>query len=136
MILSEEKVSKGHASDEPKAGVFAFIMKNSKNETLSVLQAYTAWSEVYIDDLWVDPKYRKQGLGKKLINKLENHFIGKGYNNINLVTSEFSDAVEFYKKCGFQVEFVRINEFNPKLTKTFFIKFFEDKLQNKGILKS
>ena len=42
-------------------------------------------------------------------------------DNINLETNAFQ-AVGFYKKCGFEVEFVRHNKTNPKLTKTFFIK--------------
>ena len=43
---------------------------------------------------------------------------------------------EFYKKCGFIVEFVRENKFNSKLTKTFFVKYFENKIQKQGILKN
>lgn len=29
-----------------------------------------------------------------------------------------------YEKCGFELEFVRKNKSNPKLTKYFFIKYF------------
>jgi len=65
---------------------------------------------------------------------LEDHFKGQGFNNINLVTNQFN-APEFYKKCGFQAEFTRQNLKNPQLTKTFFIKFFEDEVQNQGILQ-
>ncbi len=52
-----------------------------------------------------------------------------------MVTSAFQ-APGFYEKCGFQAEFVRINKKNPKLTKTFFVKFFSDEIQTQGILKS
>ena len=31
---------------------------------------------------------------------------------------------EFYKKCGFDVEFIRENNDNPKLNKYFFVKYF------------
>jgi ribosomal protein S18 acetylase RimI-like enzyme len=97
------------------------------------LSAYTAFSEIYIDDLWVDSAHRKKGYGKMLLEKLEQEFEGKGFNNINLVTSAFQ-APEFYKKCGYQVEFVRKNIHNPKLTKTGFIKYFKNEVQTQGIL--
>lgn len=133
----EEEVSKGHAAYEAEHGVvcdyktFSIIIKNESNNVLGVLSAYTAFSEIYIDDIWVAPNHRRSGVGRKLLGLLEECFKGKGYNNINLVTSQFQ-APEFYKKCGFEIEFIRINKFNPKLTKTFFIKYFHEKIQDKG----
>ncbi|WP_259331287.1 GNAT family N-acetyltransferase [Legionella bozemanae] len=76
--------------------------------------------------------YRKHKIGSTLLETLENQFKGKGYNNINLVTNAFQ-APEFYKKCGYQVEFVRENKHNS-LTKTFFIKYIEDDFQHQGII--
>jgi len=76
---------------------------------------------------------RGKGLERKLLNELEDRFQGRGYNNINLVTSEFQ-APEFYKKCGFKQEFVRVNKHNRKLTKIFFIKYFNDEAQTQRIL--
>ena len=73
--------------------------------------------------MWVDPNYRMTGLGRTLLEALEARYKEQGYNNINLVTHQFQ-AVAFYLKCGFEVEFVRINKNQPKLTKTFFVKFF------------
>ncbi|OGT30246.1 MAG: hypothetical protein A3E87_00730 [Gammaproteobacteria bacterium RIFCSPHIGHO2_12_FULL_35_23] len=110
------------------------ILRNEAKQVLGVLEAYTAFAEVYIDDIWVDHAYRGKGYGKKLFQFLEKHFQGKGFNNINLVTSAFQ-APEFYKKCGFQVEFVRSNIKNPQFTKTFFIKYFTDEKQAQGLLK-
>lgn len=114
---------------------FALLAKNKMGNLVGVLNAYTAFSEIHIDDLWVDSKYRNQGYGMKLIKALEERFKGKGFNNINLVTSAFQ-APEFYKKCGFEVEFIRTNKYNPKLTKTFFIKYFDENDQTQGILKT
>ena len=114
---------------------FSFVLKNEFQEVIGVLTAYTAFSEIYIDDIWVDGAHRGKGYGKQLICALENKFKGKGFNNINLVTSAFQ-APEFYKKCGFTVEFVRENKINPQLTKTFFIKYFKNECQTQGILKS
>ncbi len=88
----------------------------------------TAYAEVYIDDLWVDTSWRGKGYGRKLLQALENRFKNKGFNNINLVTSAFQ-APGFYRKCGYVEEFIRENNHNPRLSKSFFVKFFEDSVQ-------
>lgn len=113
---------------------FSIILKDAVGHTIGAINAYTAFAEIYVDDIWVDKPFRNRGYGKKLLQELENHFKGQGFNNINLVTSAFQ-APEFYKKCGFTVEFVRKNIKNPKLTKTFFVKYFEDEIQTQGINK-
>lgn len=136
----DEKMQKDLVKYESSHGIdvnykkFSIVAKDKDRALIGVLSAYTAFAEVYIDDIWVDTSVRRQGYGRKLLQKLENHFKGKGFNNINLVTSAFQ-APEFYKKCGFSVEFVRINKKNPKLTKTFFVKYFEDEIQTQGIFK-
>ena len=136
----EEKMRKGFIDYENSHGIdvnfkrFALILYDNNEEVIGVLNAFTAFSEVYIDDLWVDESHRGQGHGRTLLKALEDHFRGQGFNNINLVTSQFQ-APAFYKKCGFDVEFVRQNFKNPQLTKTFLIKYFEDEVQNQGILK-
>ncbi len=92
----------GHVQDEAKSGIicdykkFALVVENNEGVIVGALQAYTAFSEVYVDDIWIFPGARKNGLGRKLLQDLENHFKGKGYNNINLVTSHFQ-APDFYR---------------------------------------
>lgn len=129
--LSQEatdKMNSGHEKYEREHGVeinykrFAFVLADEVGEVFGALHAYTAYAEIYIEDLWVDEAVRRMGYGKKLVQALENHFQGSGYNNINLVTNAFQ-APDFYKKCGYEVEFVRVNQANHKLTKTFFIKY-------------
>lgn len=135
-----EKIHHGHIIDEASHGIacnykrFSLLLKNNDGTAIGALSAYTAFSEIYVDDIWVDPNYRKLGLGRNLLKELEEHFYDKGYNNINLVTSQFQ-APDFYKKCGFEIEFVRENKYNPELTKIFFIKYFNNPNQHQGILK-
>lgn len=112
---------------------FSLVLTDDNNEIIGVLNAYTAYSEIYIDGMWVNSTHRGKGYGRKLIEALENHFKNKGFNNINLVTSQFQ-APEFYKKCGFELEFIRKNSRNPKLTKFFFVKYFADEVQTQGII--
>lgn len=104
---------------------FALEIFNEKNETIGVLEAFSSYSSIYINELWVDKAYRGQGYGTKLIAELERLYKNKGFNNINTVSCAFQ-APDFYKKCGFTAEFVRENIQNPKLSLTFFVKFFQD----------
>lgn len=125
-----QTIEKSHIQDEAECGIccnhtpFALIAKNEKEEAIGVLQAYTAYAEIYIDDLWVAPYERQKGLGSALLHALEARFKNQGYNNINLVTNNFQ-APDFYKKCGFTKEFTRINKKTPSLSKIFFIKYFD-----------
>jgi ribosomal protein S18 acetylase RimI-like enzyme len=88
---------------------------------IGAITGYTCWTEVYIDDLGIDKKYRGKGYGKKLVEKVEEHFKNTKYKNIALSTNEFQ-APEFYKKCGYKLEFVRKKK-NPKFNKYFFNKW-------------
>lgn len=136
----ENKMRKDLVAYESSHGIdvnykrFSVVLKDKEGNAIGAINAFTAFSEIYIDDIWVDKSFRGQGYGRKLLQALEDHFRGKGFNNINLVTSAFQ-APEFYQKCGYTVEFVRKNTKNPKLTKTFLVKFFEDEIQTQGILK-
>lgn len=137
----EDLLNQGHAEDEKATLVaynykkFSLVFKNENTEVVGILQAYTVFSEIYVDDIWVKKEFRGHGCGRKLLQDLENRFKGKGYNNINLVTSHFQ-APGFYEKCGFEKEFVRINKNNPKLSKTFFVKYFKEGKETQGILQN
>ena len=111
----------------------SFVISNEDNESCGVLIATTVFAEIYVENLWVDSAHRGQGYGRKLLQSLENRFKGQGFNNINLFTSAFQ-APEFYIKCGYTAEFTRVNHNNPRLTKTFFVKYFDEEHQTQGLL--
>lgn len=112
---------------------FSLIVYGDNNSPIAVLEAYTAFAEIYIDDIWVDTQHRHKGFGKMLLNHLEQHFDNKGFNNINLVTSHFQ-APEFYQKCGYELEFIRKNKVNPQFDKYFYIKYFNNQKQTQGLI--
>ena len=101
---------------------FAFIAKENE-KMLGLITGHSYYKEVYISDLIVLEEYRKNHIGSKLMEKVEDYFKDKGFDNINLTTRTFQ-APEFYKKCGYELEFIRENKENPKLNKYFFVKFF------------
>lgn len=118
--LKEYELSHGvHVDYTP----FAFELYDEQGDVIGVLDAFSSYSCIHIRDLWIDKAYRGQGYGRGLINKLEDYCKDKGFNNINTVSCEFQSP-GFYKKCGFEIEFIRKNINNPKLTMIFFVKHF------------
>jgi ribosomal protein S18 acetylase RimI-like enzyme len=113
---------------------FSLILSDSDGNAVGLLEAYAVFAEIYVNELWIDPNHRGKGFGSKLLHELEQQFEGKGFGNMNLHTSEYQ-APEFYKKCGFELEFVRKNLKHPKLNKYFFVKYFKNEIQNQGILE-
>lgn len=101
---------------------FSFIAKEN-DKVIGLITGHSYYKEVHISDLIVYEEYRNKHIGTKLVKTVENHFKNKGFENINLTTYAFQ-APEFYKKCGFKLEFVRENKENPKLTKYFLVKYF------------
>ncbi len=136
---TEREVTRQHEAYETRHGVvcgytaFSLILRDGAGETVGALSAYSAYAEIYVDDVWIDADCRGRGLGTKLLRALEAKFEGQGFNNINLVTNRFQ-AAGFYQKCGFEIEFVRENKHHPTLSKIFLIKYFGDGDQHQGML--
>lgn len=101
---------------------FNFVAKEDEN-IVGIITGHSYYNEVHISDLIILEEYRNRHIGSRLIEAVENYFKNKEFKNINLSTYEFQ-APEFYKKCGFKVEFVRENKVNHKLTKYFLVKYF------------
>jgi len=64
------------------------------------LTNYDNW--FYLSDLFIDRKYRKQGLGSKTLQQLENKIVKAGFKHIWTWTAEF-EAPNFYKKHGYKI---------------------------------
>lgn len=101
---------------------FHFVAKENE-EVLGVISGFACYAEIYIDGVVVKEQERAKGVGRKLLQTVEDSFTGKGFNNINLVTNGFQ-APGFYEKCGYALEFIRKNKANSKLDKYFYVKFF------------
>ena len=101
---------------------YTFIAKEN-DEILGFITGHSYYKEVYIADLIVFEENRNKHIGSKLMQAVEEHFKDKGFENMNLTTYSFQ-APEFYKKCGFKVDFVRESKLNPKLNKYYMVKYF------------
>ncbi len=76
--------------------------RDNNDKIIGGLTGYIGWEWFYINILWVDEKYRKKGLGKKLLCKAEKEALDFGVNKAFLGTTEFQ-AREFYEKNGYEV---------------------------------
>ena len=101
---------------------YTFIAKEN-DEILGFVTGHSYYKEVYIADLIVFEEHRNKHIGSKLMQAVEEHFKDKGFENMNLTTYSFQ-APEFYKKCGFKVDFVRESKLNSKLNKYYMVKYF------------
>ena len=101
---------------------FAFVAKED-NKIVGIITGNSYYKEVHISDLIILEEYRNKQIGSKLVENVENYYKDKGFENINLTTYGFQ-APEFYKKCGYEIEFIRKNKENPKLNKYYLVKYF------------
>jgi len=85
-----------------------------------VIAGRAYYNEVHIGDLIVGKRYRREGVGSKLVTAVEDAYKEKGYEKIALTTFGFQ-APDFYKKLGYEVEFVRKDK-DPNLNKYFYLK--------------
>ncbi len=98
---------------------FCFAAED-EGEIIGVITGRAYYNEVHIGDLIVGKNCRKSGVGSKLVRAVEDNYKGKSYEKIALTTFGFQ-APGFYKKLGYELEFVREDK-DPKLSKYFYIK--------------
>jgi diamine N-acetyltransferase len=74
--------------------------------------AYYSWSgkAVYLDDLYVQSQYRKQGMGKKLLDAIIAHAKKEQCRKLRWQVSNWNyNAISFYKKLGAVIDETEIN---------------------------
>ena len=98
---------------------FCFAAEDN-GRIVGVITGRAYYNEIHIGDLIVGKECRRDGIGRKLVMAVEDAFSGKDYEKIALTTFGFQ-APEFYKKLGYELEFVREDR-DPKLCKYFYIK--------------
>jgi GNAT superfamily N-acetyltransferase len=78
------------------------FLRDENGVIVGGLLAETLWQWLHIDILWLEEKYRNQGLGRKLMLAAEQKAIERGCQFAFLDTWEFQ-AKEFYLKLGYEV---------------------------------
>ncbi len=60
------------------------------------------WGWLYVDILWVDEPYRRQGIGSKLLTQAEGEAVRRGCRHVHVDTMSWQ-APLFYQKHGYRV---------------------------------
>lgn len=85
---------------------FVNIYKKIVNDEGEIIAGCLAkmycWNVIYVDILWIDEAYRKQGLGSKLLEEIERIAVEEDCTLIHLDTFDFQ-AKDFYIKHGYEV---------------------------------
>ena len=103
-----DKLVEYNLSKVPKTQSEEFVSINKKivNEHGSIIAGCIAkmycWNVIYIDILWVDEKYRKCGLGTRLLDEIEAVALEHKCSLIHLDTFDFQ-AKDFYIKNGYEI---------------------------------
>jgi len=85
---------------------FAFFIRDENNKVMGGCNGCTLYGSLYIDQLWVADLLRDQGYGTQLIKAAE-QFGHKHQCTFATVNTMDWEALGFYQKLGFEIEFVR-----------------------------
>lgn len=58
-------------------------------------------SELYVEELFVNPQHQRRGVGTKLMQTAEDYVLGKELAGITLTTNRYAFAPQFYHKLGY-----------------------------------
>lgn len=62
----------------------------------------TYWSWMHLDILWVAEKYRRTGIGSRLLKAAESEAVRRGCHSVHVDTMSWQ-APEFYRKYGYRI---------------------------------
>ena len=100
---------------EERALFQCFVAETETGEVVgfaSFFFAYYSWTgkALYLDDLYVKEAYRKQGIGKKLLEAVIDLATTSGCKKLRWQVSKWNaNAIEFYKSIGATIDEVEIN---------------------------
>lgn len=85
---------------------FAFFIRDEHEKIVGGCGGTNMYGCLYVSELWVEEKLRGKGYGTKLMKEAEN-LAKKSECNFMTVNTFDWEALSFYKKLGFFVEFER-----------------------------
>ncbi|MCB1107439.1 MAG: GNAT family N-acetyltransferase [Chlamydiia bacterium] len=83
----------------------AFVVRQERS-CIGVLVVRSFWGSLHIKNLWVHRDHRKQGIGRALLSKAFVYGMKEGHAFAFVETLSFQ-ALEFYQKLGFVLEYTR-----------------------------
>ena len=101
-ILDYAKQQKDHKPID----YFAFFVRDKQKKIVGGCTGGNMYGCLYIDQLWLNESLRHQGYGTELIKQAE-QFGLQHHCSVAAVNTMEWEALEFYKKLGYTVEFER-----------------------------
>jgi len=101
-IANYARLKKGHQPIEH----FSFFIRDEANKIKGGCNGFMYYGCLYVDQLWVDEVLRNQGYGRQLMQSAENYGRHK-YCLFATVTTMDWEALDFYKKLGYKIDFER-----------------------------
>lgn len=100
----EEKLFQHNSREIDNYSYENFILKtlDSSDSIIAGIHCQIGGDWLYIASLWIDERYRLQGLGKKLLIQAEEIAIQKKCFGVYLYTYSFQNP-GFYKKFGYHI---------------------------------
>lgn len=90
-----------------EAHPFAFFIRDENNQIIAGCNGSVVFGSIYTDQLWVQPDYRKNGLGYKLMEAVHDYGRKSGCSMATVATMSFQGAKTFYEKLGYVSDFER-----------------------------
>ena len=103
---SEERAAPDYRKERVK-----WLALDEQKDIRAALTAEILWDWMYIDELWVSPETRGEGLGRQLMQSAEEFARSQGLQGLWLWTQSWQ-AEGFYSQLGYS-EFARFDDF-PK----------------------
>ncbi len=109
--------------DKPFIDLSHFL-KTEDNAIVGGMRAILyCWNCLYIETMWIEEKYRRQGFGTKLMKKVEEAAVAEGCYLAHLDTFDFQ-ARDFYLKLGYEV-FGELENCPPGHKRYYLRKYFK-----------
>ena len=94
-------------SEYGEACPFAFFMRDDDSKIIAGANGFVIYGAIYTDQLWVDKDCRKQGIARKLMDKVHEFGREQGCTIATVLTMSFQGAQIFYEKLGYVQDFKR-----------------------------
>ncbi|OGV50205.1 MAG: GNAT family N-acetyltransferase [Legionellales bacterium RIFCSPHIGHO2_12_FULL_42_9] len=80
---------------------FVFFIRDKKQAIIAGCSGEVMFGSVHTNLLWVDPDYREQGLGHKLMEQIHRHGVKSGCHIATVISMDFQNARKFYENLGY-----------------------------------
>lgn len=80
----------------------AILARDEEGVIIGGVHGELVWGWLYIKTLWVNPNYRHQGIGTRLLRLAEAAALSHGVSKSHLETTDFQ-ALDFYLKNGYEI---------------------------------